>query len=285
MGTPAISLHRSAAAAATMGRSFESQCSIAHARPPAPRTGRQPHRRRRGGRTARERGQGAGRERDRCRREPGRHLHRRRRPPAHRHHRRRRRHDRGRSCACGRAPRHLQARRRGPAADQDARLPRRGAALDRLGGAALDYHAPQERAACLGALGRWRGKIEGDAGRVEPGHKGRSQRSLPRHPGSVEIPEDRSHRGGSDPRGGAQAGDGAARYRLYACWRGACPRHLGRGAAGRAGTADAARRHPRRGFPQPRDRGAERARRRGGRGLCRGAGADACQRAWPVSLR
>ena len=41
---------------------------VVHARPPAFRSHHQPHRRRRGGRAAGERGQGAGRERARCRR-------------------------------------------------------------------------------------------------------------------------------------------------------------------------------------------------------------------------
>ena len=36
-------------------------------------------------------------------------------------------------------------------ADRHARLPRRGFALDRRGGAADHHHAPQERAACLDA--------------------------------------------------------------------------------------------------------------------------------------
>ena len=67
--------------------------SPTHARPPAPRTDRQPHRRRRSGRASGERGQGTGGERHRCRRQPDRHLHRWRRPAADRHHRRRQRHD------------------------------------------------------------------------------------------------------------------------------------------------------------------------------------------------
>ncbi len=67
---------------------------------------------------------------------PHRDRDRRRRPAADPRHRRRRRHDPRRPRARGRAPRHLQARRRRPAADRHARLSRRGAALDRLGGAA-----------------------------------------------------------------------------------------------------------------------------------------------------
>ena len=132
---------------------------FAHARPPAQRSHRQPHRRRRGGRAAGERGQGAGRERARRRRDQDRDRHRRRRPPADPRHRRRRRHAARRPRARGRAPRHLEAHRRRPARHQDARLPRRGAAVDRLGRAARDHHAPPERAACLDDRGRRRRQI------------------------------------------------------------------------------------------------------------------------------
>ena len=45
-----------------------------------------------------------------------------------------------------------------------ARLPRRGAALDRRGGAAVDHHPARERAARLGARGRRRREIRGAAG-------------------------------------------------------------------------------------------------------------------------
>ena len=66
--------------------------------------------------------------------------------------------------ARGRAPRHLQARRRRPPGHRHARLPRRGAALDRRGGAAHHHHAARERAARLGDRGRRRREIRGEAG-------------------------------------------------------------------------------------------------------------------------
>ena len=117
---------------------------IRHARPPAQRSHRQPHRRRRGGRAACERGQGAGRERARRRRHQDRDRHRRRRPPPDPRHRRRRRHAARRSRARGRAPRHLEARRRRPARHQArsasaARRCRRSASVARL----VDHHAPR----------------------------------------------------------------------------------------------------------------------------------------------
>ena len=71
----------------------------------------QPHRRRRGGRAAGQRRQGAGRERARCRRQRDRDRHRGRRPVADPRHRRRQRHDARRSGAGRRAARHLEARR------------------------------------------------------------------------------------------------------------------------------------------------------------------------------
>ena len=246
-----------------------------NARPPTPRTGRQPHRRRRGGRASRERGQGTRGERDRRRCQPDRYLHRRWRQAEDRDHRRRWRHDCGRSGAGRRPPRHLQARRRGPAADQDARVPRRGPALDRRGGKTLDHHAPCERTACLAAFGRRRREVRRDAGSACPRHPGRGRRSLLRDAGAAEIPENRPHRGGSDPRDGAAACDGAPRHRLHAGRRRARARHLGRGAAGRARPAHSARRYPRRGFPHCGHRCPRGARGRLGRGLCRRAVPDA----------
>ncbi len=125
--------------------------SATHARPPAQRSHRQPHRRRRGGRAAGERGQGTGRERARRRRDQDRDRHRRRRPPPDPRHRRRRGMPRDDLALA--VERHATSK----LADDDlldiqhARLPRRGAAVDRRGRAAFDHHAPQERAACLDA--------------------------------------------------------------------------------------------------------------------------------------
>lgn len=256
-----------------------------HARPPASRTARQPHRRRRSGRTPCERRQGTGRERDRRRREPDRRIHRRRRAAADRHHRRRRRHDAQRPRACGRSPRHLQARRRGPLAHPHARVPRRGAAVDRRGRQARHHHAPCQRTACLVAGGRGRREVGGHAGCARAGHPRRGQRTLLCNAGAAEIPQDRPHRGGGDPRGGAAPRHGPARYRLHAGRRRACAGHMGRGAARRCRPADAARRHPGRGLPRQRNRGARRARGRHGRGLCRRAVADPRQRTWAISVR
>ncbi|MEY9298488.1 hypothetical protein ABIF24_003119 [Bradyrhizobium elkanii] len=256
-----------------------------HARPPASRTARQPHRRRRSGGTPRERGQGTGRERDRRRRQPDRRFHRWRRAAPNRHHRRWRRHDPRRPRACGRPSRHLQARRRRPAPHPHARLPRRGAALDRRGRKARHHDASCQRAACLVVVGRRRREVRGHAGRARPGHPRRGQRALLCHAGAAEVPQDRPHRGGGDPRGGASPRHGAPGHRLHAGWRRARAGHLGRGAARRRRPADPARRYPRRGFSRQCDRGARRARGRRGRGLCRRAVANPRQCARAISVR
>ena len=60
---------------------------------------------------------------------------------------------------------------------------------------------------------------------------------------AAEIPQDRPHRGRSDPRSGAAAGDGAARYRLHARRRGTRAGGPGPAPPARRG-ADAARRYP-----------------------------------------
>ena len=135
------------------------------------------------------------------------------------------------------------------------------------------------------AVGRRRREIRDHAGRTRPGHPGRGQRSLLCDACAAEIPQDRPHRGRSDPRSGSAAGDGAARYRLHAGRRRARAGDLGRGAARRGGPPDAARRHPGRGFPFQRHRSAVRARRRGGRRFCRRALADARQCARAISVR
>ena len=226
--------------------------SQAHARPPTPRTGRQPHRRRRGGRTPCERGQGTGRERHRCRRQPGRHLHRWRRQAADRHHRRRQRHDR--------MPTWRWRSTATPPPSSTTRiclrirtLGFRGEALPSIGAVAklgiTTRHASEPHAWSLSVEGG--AKSRDHAGGARPGHPRRGQRSLLCDAGAAEIPQDRPHRSRSDPRSGAAAGDGAARYRLYARRRRARAGDLGRGAARRRRPADAARRHPGRGFPQP----------------------------------
>ena len=132
---------------------------FAHARPPALRSHRQPHRRRRGGRASGERGQGTGRERARCRRAPHRRAHRRRRAAADPRHRRRRGHEARRSGARGRTPCHIETRRRRSGVDPHAGFSRRGAAVDRFGGAAVDHDAARRRAARLGDRGRCRREV------------------------------------------------------------------------------------------------------------------------------
>ena len=110
--------------------------------PPARPGSRQSDRRRRGGRAAGLRRQGAGRERDRRRGPPHRHRHRARRQEADPRRRRRRRHGcRGRA-AGDRAARDEQDRaRRRSRRDPHARLPRRGAAQHRVGVALHAAHA------------------------------------------------------------------------------------------------------------------------------------------------
>ncbi len=137
--------------------------------------------------------------------------------------------------ARGRAPRHLEARRRGPAAHPHARLPRRGAALDRRGRAARHHHAARQRAACLGA----RRSTAARSPTIMPAalgarHPRRGQRSVLRDARAAEIPQDRPHRGRGDPRGGAAPRHGAARCRLHAGRRGARAGDLGGRAARRA---------------------------------------------------
>ena len=138
-----------------------------------------------------------------------------------------------------------------PAGDRDARLSRRGAAVDRLGRAAHDHDAPRQRAACLGASTVDAGaKSEVKPAALDRRHARRGARSVLRDAGAAEIPEDRPHRSRGDPRRGAPARDEPAGCRLHARGRGARAGHLGRGAAGRGRTACAARRCARRGFPR-----------------------------------
>ena len=74
-----------------------------------------------------------------------------------------------RSRARGGSSRHLQARRRGSAADPHPRVPRRGVALDRRGGETRHHHAPPRRAACLVAVGRRRREVRHHAGGLSQG--------------------------------------------------------------------------------------------------------------------
>ena len=106
----------------------------------------------------------------------------------------------------------------------------RGEALPSIGvgGAAHHHHAPRERAACLDAHRRCRREIGGEAGRARAGHQRRGARSVLRHAGAAEIPQDRPQRGGSRARSGAPPRHEPAGRRLHARRRGARAGHLGR---------------------------------------------------------
>ena len=165
--------------------------------------------------------------------------------------------------ACRGPPRHLEARRRGSAADPHAWLPRRGAAVDRLGGAVEHHHAPRHRAACLvDASRRRRRSRRSSPGGAVAGHPRRGQRPVLRDAGAAEISQDRPHRGRSDPRGGAPPRHGAAGHRLHHGRRGTRAGDLGGGAARSGRTADAARRHSRSRVSPQRHRSAQRTRGR-----------------------
>ena len=213
-----------------------------------------------------ERGEGTRRKRHRCRRQPRRHLHRWRRPAADRHHRRRQRHD----MAISRLP--------STATPPPSSTTRISCAFARWGSAARpcprsarwrSSASPRgtQRAARLVAVGRRRREITSCRPRCRKAPASRSAISL-RDARAAEIPQDRPHRGRSDPRSGAAAGDGAARYRLHARRRGTRAGDLGR--ARRAGAAG---RLTRLGdiLGDFRSSAIEvrRARRRRGRGLCR----------------
>ena len=255
-----------------------------NARPPASRNARQPHRRGRGGRAPGERGQGTRGKRAGRGRPAHRDHDRRRRTAADPGDRRRRRHDARRSGTRGRAPRHLQARRRRPAPDRHARVPRRGAAVDRLGGAVEHRHATCERTACLVHRGRRRREVRGEARGAVGGHARRGEGPVLCDAGAAEVPQERPQRGGGRARSRAAAGDEPARGSLHAHQRRAHG-DVARGFARRAGKAGAARRHSRRGLPRQCGRGPCRARRRRGRRLCRTADAQPRQLARAISVR
>ena len=189
---------------------------VADARPPADRSRYQPHRRRRGGRAPGKRREGACRECARCRREPHRRADRRRRPPAHSCRRRRRGHDAGRPVACGRAPRHVEARRRGSRCHRYARLPRRGAAFDRRRSAACDRFPPRQRTARLVDRGGRRREVGTAARGARRGHARRGARSVLRHAGAIEVSQARPHRGGSRARSRAPSRHEPPRCRFHA---------------------------------------------------------------------
>ncbi len=106
----------------------------------------------------------------------------------------------------------------------------RGEALPSIGAVArlgiTTRHATEPHAWSLSVEGRR--QIADHAGGARPRHARRGQRSVLRHAGAAEIPQDRPHRGRSDPRSGAAAGDGAARHRVHAGRRGTRAGDLGR---------------------------------------------------------
>ena len=111
----------------------------------------------------------------------------------------------------------------------------RGEALPSIGAVAqlgiTTRHASEPHAWSLSVEGGV--KSRDHAGGAVARHPRRGQRSVLRDAGAAEIPQDRPHRGRSDPRSGAAAGDGAARHRLHAGRRGTRAGDLGRGAARR----------------------------------------------------
>ena len=84
-----------------------------------------------------------------------------------------------------------------------ARLPRRGLALDRRGGAAHHHDPARAGAARLGHHGRRRPQGRGQAGGARRGHPGRGARPVLCDAGAAQVPEDRPHRSRGHPRGGA----------------------------------------------------------------------------------
>ncbi len=159
-----------------------------HAHPFAAAQPGQPHRRGRSGRTPRLRGQGTGRERIGRRRDAHRDRARRGRAGADLGHRRRIGHAPRGDRTGRRAPRHLETAGRRSIAYQDSRFPRRGAAVDRRGGAAADYQPAEGRRQRLDARGRGRRQGQTGAGRPSIRHAGRSARPVLCHPGAPQIP-------------------------------------------------------------------------------------------------
>ena len=237
-----------------------------------------------------QRGEGTGRERDRCRREPDRRLHRRRRTAPDRRCRQRQRHDaptnsRSRSNAMpppsSTTSDLLQSR---PWAFAARRCPRSA----RWPG--FDRDATRRRAACLAHT------VEGgEKSAVAPGALSKGTRVEVRElfyatPARLKFLKTERTEAQAIHEVVQRLGDGAARHRLHAGRRGARAGDLGRGAtAGR--TPDAARRYHGSDFRAMQSR-CVRARGRHGRRLCRLARPDARQRAraiplrqWPASAR
>ena len=165
-----------------------------------------PHRRGRGDRAAGCGDQGTGRERARRRRVPRRDRDRGRRAPPHPRRRRRARHGRSRSHAFGRAARDLENPRRRLDRHHDLRLPRRGAAVDRLGVTARNPHQGRRRADGAPPSRRGRDEERNRALRPAARHKGRGARPLRRHARPAQVLEIRSSRGAGGSRHRQAAG-------------------------------------------------------------------------------
>ena len=121
--------------------------------------------------------------------------------------------------ARGRAPLHLEAARTTICSDiRTLGLPRRGAAVDRLG---QPLHAsPRGR---RGADSAWALAIDGGAqgraraGRASAGHAGRGARSVLRHAGAAEVPQGAAHRIEPRRRRDAAPRHGASRRSPSGC--------------------------------------------------------------------
>ena len=133
------------------------------------------------------------------------------RPVPHPRHRRRLRHGPRRPGAVGRAPRHLQARRRGLFAIAHARLPRRGAAVDRLGRQLDDRARAARGAPTPSPIAVDRGaKRRARPGRRQPRHRGRGARPVLGDAGAAQVPEVRARREPAVTEVVKRAGHGAS---------------------------------------------------------------------------
>ena len=122
----------------------------------------------------------------------------------------------------GRAPRHLQARRRRSRRNRDARLSRRGAALDRLRRRdSRSRAAPRDAREAYEIAVDARPQVQAEACRACRRHAGRSARPVLRHAGAAQIHEIGAGRGRRHRRHGEAARAGTARDRLQPHQRGA----------------------------------------------------------------
>ena len=218
-----------------------------HENSPPRSPARRSHRRRRGDRAAGRGRQGTDRERSRRRREGDRCGDRGGRPAPHPRDRRRARHGRIRPRALGRAARDLENPRRRSDRDRHLRLPRRGAALDRLRLPAGDPHPDGGRADGLEARRRGRGEEPGRALRRGNRHAGRGARPVRGDAGEAQVPQIRPERSAGGRRrrqaAGARPSRGPLRlfdrYRRFLRVAGLRRRRNGQGRAPASGARDA----------------------------------------------